>query len=138
MRIGTGSRKEKDMVQQKSFHEQVDELKEMIGGLRDNSTPEEKEQTAARLEGLNYSPAVITPIQQFLRIDGPGVLDEFDRIIAMPEQEACALAPGDTRKCEDLRLQFMKVILFYYEKLILLRKGDADEWDEVDELYVHD
>lgn len=126
------------MVQQKSFNELIDELKEMIGGLHDDSAPEERERTAVRLEGLNYSPAVITPLQQFLRIDKQGVLDEIDRIVAMPEQEACALAPGDTGKCEDLRLQFMKVILFYYEKLLLLRKGDADEWDEVDELYVHD
>ncbi|MEE4240302.1 MAG: hypothetical protein V2I36_02475 [Desulfopila sp.] len=126
------------MVQQKPFNEQVDELKEMIGSLQDDSTPEIREQTAVRLERLNYSPAVITPIQSFLRITKQGVLDEIDRIVSMPEQEACALAPGDTRKCEDLRLQFMKVILFYYEKLILLRKGDSEEWDEIDELYVHD
>jgi hypothetical protein len=32
----------------------------------------------------------------------------------------------------------MRVILFYYKKLLLLRQGNSEEWDEVDELYVHD
>jgi hypothetical protein len=126
------------MIKEKSFSDQVEELKEMIEQLPDDCLPAEREQTAVRLEGLNYSPSVITPIQQFLRMDKQGILNEVDRIVAMPEQEACALAPDDPKKCEDLRLQFIKVLLFYFEKLILLRKGDADEWDEVDELYVHD
>ncbi len=126
------------MVQEKSFPDQVEELKEIIKQLRDDFPPEVIEQTAARLENLNYAPSVITPNEKFLRLDKQGMLDEVDRILKMPEEEACALAPGDTAKCEDLRLQFIKVLLFYYEKLILLRKDDADAWDEVDELYVHD
>lgn len=126
------------MVAVNTFSDQVEELKEMIRNLDDNITTEKREQTAARLEGLNYSPSVITPMAKFLRLDRQGLLDEVDRILALPDQEACALAPDDTRKCEDLRLQFIKVLLYYYEKLILLRKGDGDEWDEIDELYVHD
>ncbi|MBM9603567.1 hypothetical protein [Desulfopila inferna] len=126
------------MVQEKSFPDQVKELKEIIKQLRDDFPPEVIEQTAARLENLNYAPSVITPNEKFLRLDKQGMLDEVDRILKMPEEEACALAPGNTAKCEDLRLQFIKVLLFYYEKLILLRKDDADAWDEVDELYVHD
>ncbi|HKJ65966.1 MAG TPA: hypothetical protein VJ969_11225 [Desulfopila sp.] len=126
------------MVMEKGFTDQVEELKDIIGGLRDDISADEIEKTAARLEKLNYAPSVITPVDRFLRLDRQGLLNEVDRILAMPDQEACALAPDDTRKCEDLRLQFIKVLLFYYEKLISLRKGDADEWDEVDELYVHD
>ncbi len=126
------------MTSERSFSEQVDELKAKIQGLPDNHPDEIIEQTATRLEGLNYAPSVITPNEKFLRLNRQGVLDEVDRILQMPEQEACALAPNDTKKCEDLRLQFINVLLFYYEKLLLLRDGDADEWDEVDELYVHD
>ena len=126
------------MVTEKSFTDQVEELKDIIGGLEDDFTAEEIEKTADKLESLNYAPAVITPVNRFLRLDRQGLLDEVDRILAMPDQEACALAPDDSRKCEDLRLQFIKVLLYYYEKLISLRKGDADEWDEVDELYIHD
>lgn len=126
------------MTNEKSFSDQIEDLKIIINQLPDKNSPEEIEATAVRLEGLNYSPSVITPDKQFLRLDRQGVLQEVDRILQMPEQEACALAPDDSKKCEDIRLGFIKVLLFYYEKLILLRKGDADEWDEVDELYVHD
>jgi hypothetical protein len=35
-------------------------------------------------------------------------------------------------------VQFISVLIFYYRKLILLRKEDLDTWDEIDELYVHD
>ena len=126
------------MTDAKSFAKQVDELKDQIRQLPDDHTAEIIEQTAIRLEGLNYAPSVITPNRAFLRMDKQGMLAEVDRIVEMPEDEACALAPGDEKKCEDLRLQFMKVILFYYQKLLRLRDGDAEEWDEIDELYVHD
>jgi outer membrane murein-binding lipoprotein Lpp len=126
------------MTDAKSFTEQVEELKAQIRQLPEDHDAETIERTAARLEGLNYAPSVITPNAAFLRLDKQGMLDEIGRIVEMPEEEACALAPGDDKKCEDLRLQFMKVILFYYQKLLRLREGDAEEWDEIDELYVHD
>jgi len=126
------------MTSERSFSEQIDELKTKIRGLPDVHSPETIESTAKRLEGLNYAPSVITPNTAFLRMNREDILNEVDRILQMPEQEACALAPDDTKKCEDLRVQFINVIVYYYEKLLLLRDGDADEWDEVDELYVHD
>ena len=126
------------MTSAESFAGQVDELKNQIRQLPTDHAAEIIEQTAVRLEGLNYAPSVITPSKTFLRLDKQGMLAEVDRIVEMPEEEACALAPNDEKKCEDLRLQFMKVILFYYQKLLRLRDGDAEEWDEIDELYVHD
>lgn len=126
------------MTNDKPFAEQVEELKSMIGELPDDFSRDTIEQTAVRLEGLNYSPSVITANKLFLRFDRKKLLDEVTRILEMPDQEACALAPEGGKKCEDLRLQFIKVLLYYYEKLILLRQGNAEEWDEVDELYVHD
>lgn len=126
------------MVNVNTFEDQVDELKYIIGELANDHPPEVIEKTATRLEGLNYAPAVVTPNHSFLRMTKTGLLAEVDRILALPDDEACALAPDDSKKCEDIRLQTIKVLLYYYEKLLLLRKGDADEWDEVDELYVHD
>ena len=126
------------MTSERSFLERIDELKAKIRSFPDQHSSETIEATAQRLEGLNYAPSVITPTTAFLRMDRQGILNEVDRILQMPEQEACALAPNDTKKCEDLRIQFINVIIFYYEKLLLLRDGNAEEWDEVDELYVHD
>lgn len=121
-----------------TFQGQVDNLKKKIAVLIDDTSDDYAEEVALRLEGLNFTPPVITPIKEFVRMRNDDLIEEFDRILAMPDAEACALAPDDTRKCEDLRLQYLTVLLYYYTKLIALRAGDAEEWDEVDELYVHD
>lgn len=120
------------------FQAQVANLKEKVGLLNDDRSDDYAEEVALRLEGLNFTPPVITPIKEFIRLRNYDLLDEIDRIATMPEAEACALAPNDSRKCEDLRLQYMTVLIYYYTKLVALRSGDAEEWDEVDELYVHD
>lgn len=126
------------MANEISFEKRVEEIREDIKKLQDEFSKEVIEQTATRLEGFSYAPPVITPTASFLRLDKQGLLEEVDRILALPEEEACALAPGNTQKCEDLRLEFLRVILFYYEKLLQLRGGDVEEWDEIDELLIHD
>lgn len=126
------------MAENLSFEEKVSEFKDEIRKLVDDSGSELIEQTASRLEKLNYAPPVILPVHDFLRLTPETLLKEIERILAMPDQEACALAPDDTLKCQDLRLQFISVAIFYYRKLMLLRQGDAEAWDEIDELYVHD
>ena len=126
------------MKADRTFALQVAELSAAVEELVDNSSDVEIEETAKRLEGLNYAPPVITPIGCFLRMKKGGILGEIERISVMPEAEACALAPNDQRKCEDLRLQYMSVVIYYYKKLLALRNNVVEEWDEVDELYVHD
>lgn len=126
------------MGENNDFNKQVSQLKKRIQNLRDDISREVIEETALRLEGLNYTPSIVTPIPTFLRMDRQALLDEVERILALPDQQACALAPDDPKKCEDLRVQFISVLIFYYEKLLLLRQGDGEEWDEIDELYVHD
>lgn len=126
------------MSDQVDFDTQVEELKEKVRGFRDDVASEVIEETAERLEKLNYAPPVIIPLGRFLRLTRDSLLEEIDRLLALPDAEACALAPDDHRKCQDLRLEFISVQIFYYEKLMLLRQGDAETWDEIDELYIHD
>ncbi|MCB2173791.1 hypothetical protein KQH41_00845 [bacterium] len=121
-----------------SFEEQVTALKNEVNGFPPDAAPSVIEETATRLEGLNYAPPVIISNDKFLRLTKKTLLDEIDRILALPDQEACALAPNEPLKCQDLRIQFISVQVFYYKKLILLRNGDLEAWDEIDELYVHD
>jgi len=121
-----------------TFQRQVLQLKQKVSAMVDDTTDDYAEEVALRLEGLNFTPPVITPIREFIRMRNDDLTEEIDRIVAMPDAEACALAPGDSRKCADLRLQYLTVLLYYYTKLAALRAGNAEEWDEVDELYVHD
>lgn len=126
------------MSANKTFLQQIDDLKKEVLQLDDAFDEDVVETTAVRLKGLNFSPPVITPMDSFLRLRSKSLLAEIDRILAMPDAEACALAPDNTQKCEDLRVQYITVLVFYYKKLLELRKGNPEEWDEVDELYVHD
>ncbi len=126
------------MATDNSFAEQIDQFRQKVGGFEDGADENLIEQTALRLEKLNYAPPVMIPVDRFLRLTRDSLLEEIDRILAMPDQEACALAPDNPAECRDLRLQFISVLIYYFEKLLLLRSGDIETWEEVDELYVHD
>ena len=131
--------KEKEpMSTQQTFQHQIDDLRDQVRQLEDDLSDDIVEQTANRLKGLNFSPPVITPLDVFLRMQRRELLAEIERILAMPDAQACALAPDNKKKCEDLRVQFITVLIYYYKKLVQLRKGNPEEWDEIDELYVHD
>lgn len=126
------------MSSQQSFQQQIDALRDQVRQLDDHPSGDIVEQTAARLKKLNFTPPVITPQDLFLRMQREDLLAEIEAILAMPDAQACALAPDNKQKCEDLRVQFITVLIYYYKKLVQLRKGNPEEWDEVDELYVHD
>jgi hypothetical protein len=126
------------MTNEPGFEEKVVQLKQKVRSFGDDAEAQVIEETAQRLEKLNYAPPVIISIDKFLRLTKDSLLEEIDRILALPDAEACALAPDDPRKCQDLRLQFISVQIFYFEKLLLLRQGDIETWEEIDELYVHD
>ena len=126
------------MTNEQTFSEQIDQLKEAVKILPDDTGPDIIEDTARRLEKINYAPPVIIPQTTFLRLTKETLLSEIDKILAMPDHEACALAPDEPGKCQDLRVQFISVQIYYYKILLSLRQGDVDAWDEVDELYVHD
>lgn len=126
------------MSTQKTFAQQIAHLQEEVRQLDDDFDAEVVLATATRLKGLNFSPPVITALDIFLKMRRRELLTEIDRILAMPDEEACSLAPDNSEKCEDLRVQYVTVLIYYYKKLLELRRANPEAWEEVDELYVHD
>jgi hypothetical protein len=126
------------MAYGKSFSEKIENLKAEINNLPETHDAASIEQTARRLEGLNYSPPLVIPTATFVRLDRAALLEQVDAILAMEDAAFCALAPDNPGECEDLRVQYLTVILYHYRKLLKLRDGNPEEWDEIDELYVHD
>jgi len=126
------------MAENMAFERQVSDLTGEVRQLDDTADAGVIDETANRLAGLNYSPPVITPLNIFLRLQNKQLLAEIDRILDMPEAQACALAADDSVKCDELRVQYITVLIFYYKKLLELRRGNPEAWDEIDELYVHD
>lgn len=126
------------MDNDKQFAEKIADLRQEVQQFVDLAEENLIEATAKRLEGLNYTPPIVIPVATFLRLTRDSLLLEIEKLIALPDAEACALAPDNPGKCQDLRIQFVTVLIYYYKKLLQLREGVIEEWEEVDEQYVHD
>ena len=126
------------MSTKQSIQQQIAALRDQVLQLDDDFADDIVEQSASRLKSLNFSPPVITSLDFFLKMRCRDLLAEIERILAMPDARACALATDSSKECEDLRVQFITVLIYYFKKLVQLRKGSPEAWDEVDELYVHD
>lgn len=120
------------------FESKIAEYKRVVTELAEPAGAEVIEQTAQRLESVQYAPPVVLPVPKFLRLTSAGLLAEIDSLLDLPDEEACALAPDEPGRCQDLRLQFISTLIYYFEKLLKLRAGEPEEWDEIDELYIHD
>lgn len=117
------------MADQQHNDQQLKSILEQVESLEDDFPAEVIEQTAIRLEKLQYAPPVAIDIPRFLRLDRVHLKKEIEQIIAAVEQGASDVVGA---------LQTSNVILYYYKKLQLLRGDDPESWDEIDELYVHD
>lgn len=127
------------MEENKPFAKRLAALRDEAAAVEDPSSLEHVEEVAVRLAGLNFAPPVVVDAATFLRLRKEGLEKEIERLASLPEAQVCILGGVDQRlSCDDQRLQHITVLLFYFKKLLLLRAGDPGEWDEIDELYVHD
>lgn len=120
------------------FLQQVAQLQDELRLVVDQTDPKVVEETAVKLEGLNYAPTVILPVAEFLRIKKIDLLGKIEEIILLSDEEVYELAPGDPRSYFAIKLQFISAFVYYYKQLARLRRDVPEAWDEVDELYVHD
>lgn len=120
------------------FLYKVAALQDELRTVTDVADPKLIEETAKRLEGLNYAPTVILPVDRFLRIKKIELLEQIETIIILSDEEVYELSPGDPRSYYDLKLQYISALIYYFKQLAQLRRGNPEAWDEVDELYVHD
>lgn len=120
------------------FLYKVAALQDDLRTVTDVADPKVIEETAKRLEGLNYAPTVILAVDRFLRMKKLELLEKIEDIIILSDEEVYELSPGDPRNYYDLKLQYISALVYYFKQLVQLRKGSPEAWDEVDELYVHD
>lgn len=126
------------MTSASEFLEQVAQLQDDLRLVVDQSDPKIIEETAVKLLSLNYTPTVIVPVSQFLRMKKLDLLAKIEELILLTDEEVYELAPGDRRSSLDLKLQFVAALVYYFKQLARLRRDVPEAWDEVDELYVHD
>jgi len=126
------------MLNRETFSEKVEELLEEVKGLDDTDDSSVIDETAARLEGFNYGPPVLMPVNDFLRCTRARLVAEIDRIVNLSASDLAAMDSASGKDSHELKLQHISVMVFYYKELVKLRRGVPEAWDEVDELYVHD
>ncbi len=126
------------MVTATDFLLKVAELQDDLRRLVDISDAKTVTETAERLEGLNYAPTVILPVDEFLRIKKTDLLSKIEEIITFSDEEVYEISPGDPRNNFEKKLQYIAALVYYFKQLVQLRRGNPEAWDEVDELYVHD
>lgn len=120
------------------FLYKVAALQDELRSVSDGADAMAIEETARRLEDLNYAPTVIFPVDRFLRMKKLELLEKIEDIIILTDEEVYELSPGDPRSYYDLKLRYISTLVYYFKQLARLRRGNPEAWDEVDELYVHD
>ena len=126
------------MLNQSQFDEKVAALQEALESLTVDEARDTIEETAARLEGFNYTPPVFMDIARFLRCTKEELLAEFTTIARLKDAEVRDATMGEDENEWEIKLRHISVLTFYFKELTSLRTGDLAAWDEVDELYVHD
>lgn len=121
------------MIEKKQYEQHVKELSAEIELIVEQHGADCIEQTASRLEKLQYAPPVPVTVAVFLRLDKTSLQAEVQKIIDAVERGEEKTGPV-LERC----IQSIRVLLYYYRKLQLLRDDDPESWDEIDELYVHD
>ncbi len=72
------------MTNDHSFSKNVAQFKDEVSRLQECAEREIIEQTATRLEGLNYAPPVFIPMGDNLGLTSNTLLEKIDKILAMP------------------------------------------------------
>jgi len=96
------------------------------------------EKTAARLEGMNFSPTLLFPVPDFLRITRNKVLEEFDRISALDRSELIHMGMPEKENEENFKKKQLSLLTYWYLLLNQLRRDVPEAWDEINELYEDD
>lgn len=120
------------------FFDKVGEMQDEVRQLPNVVDARVIEETAVRLEALNYGPTTILPVNAFLRLKKEDLLEEIERILRMPADQVGELPHSDSRSYREIQFRYISVMVYYFKQLTELRGGNPQVWDEVDELYVHD
>lgn len=110
---------------------------EMFEHLSEDASSDEIRTTGRDLENLHYEPFLLIDAPNFIYWKKEDMINEYHRLINIDEGDESISHLDDMDK-EDVVEQQLGMLLYYYEILTELRKGDAEAWDLVHELYEDD
>jgi hypothetical protein len=96
------------------------------------------ESTAKRLEDYRYSPILLIPVDNFIRLTREELIDEMKRTVDLSEAEMRDLGFTDGADLTTKKDQQLNLLVHHFSLLSRLRNDEPEAWDEVEELYEDD
>ncbi len=112
-------------------------VREMLENVPSDASAEQIEKTARDLENKSYEPMLLIDAPGFLRWKKEDLLNEYERLIALEEDDDAVMAIDDMY-LDDVIEKQLGLLIYHYELLCELREGDADAWDQIHELMEDD
>ncbi|MFC1468146.1 hypothetical protein ACFLQY_05655 [Verrucomicrobiota bacterium] len=85
------------------------------------------------LHGMNYYPTLLMETPGFLEFTKSKLKEEIGKIIALPDS-----AFPEVDNVVEFKHNHIKLLIYHYEQLQLLRKNDPVAWDIVNEKFEDD
>lgn len=101
-------------------------------------SPETIEATARRLEKIGYSPMLIIPVEDVLRVTKDDMIREVKRTASLDPGDMAALGFTEDSDLDAKKAQQLSLLRYLFALLSRLRSDDPEAWDEVSELYQED
>ncbi len=111
------------------------DLQEKLADLIILDDPAVISKTAEVLEGLKYSPVLLSDFPDFLRVDSKRFFSEVERMI-QGGSSLTELPEGET--AESFLEKQVSLLVYHYKLLNRLRRDDTAAWDEINELMEDD
>ncbi len=112
------------------------DLQEKLKDLVIVDDPEKIRKTAEVLEGMKYTPTLLTDFEDFLRVDSKRFFPSVEKILNAPDVKSGELPAGETQ--ESFRERQVSMLIYHYKLLNRLRLDEPEAWDEINELMEDD
>ena len=96
------------------------------------------EKTAGRLEDYRYSPILLIPVDNFLRLTKEDLIAEMKRTVELSESEMRDRGFTNGADLTTKKDQQLNLLTHHFALLSRLRDDEPEAWDEVSELFEDD
>lgn len=98
------------------------DLEKALSDLIISDDPEKIRLTAEALERMRYAPILLSDFDDFLRCDSARFFPELEKVLNAADRE------------EGFKEKQASLLLYHYKLLNRLRRGEAEAWEEINEL----
>ena len=112
------------------------DLQEKLNDLVIEDDPEKIRKTADVLEGMKYSPTLLSDFPDFLRVNSERFFEAMENVLIATTLPVDELPEGET--LASFKERQVSLLIYQYKLLNRLRLDEPEAWDEVNELMEDD